>query len=130
MNADAYAEALWQVIQKGESPKKAVVALNGLLERHGRSLLLKRIAKSIARIAERENRRSGMLLSVAREEDAALAQKEITEVMAQMKVQKDDIIVSVDKNLIGGWRLEGRDQLADASYKKYLLDMYNAATKS
>ena len=37
--------------------------------------------------------------------------------------------VRVDDSLIGGWRLEGRERLIDASYKELLLSIYNRATQ-
>ena len=40
-----------------------------------------------------------------------------------------DVDVALDDSLIGGWRLEGRGNLVDASFKKSLLDMYNRTTQ-
>lgn len=124
MNAEVYAEALWRVIQKGQSPKKSIVALKNVLLQNGRTLLLARIARAAARIAAREDRRNGIVLTLARNEDLQPAQKEIIGMLAEMKVQKEEVKILIDKNLIGGWRLEGRGHLADASHKKQLLSIY------
>ncbi|HEY4500982.1 MAG TPA: F0F1 ATP synthase subunit delta [Candidatus Paceibacterota bacterium] len=123
-NVDVYAEALWQTIKKGESPKKAALALKMTLERHGRSMLLSRIPRALARIAAREERRDGVVLSLAREKDAASAHKEIAETLLKMGAKKEDIKTVIDSDLIGGWRLEGRGELIDRSHKKQLLSIY------
>ncbi|KKW20123.1 MAG: hypothetical protein UY63_C0001G0028 [Parcubacteria group bacterium GW2011_GWA2_51_10] len=127
---DSYAKALWVTIQRGAKSKEAVESIRQILERDGRMALLPRIVRSLQRHAAREGRREGVVLSVARQEDARRARSEIGGLLPEMGIRKDEVTTQIDEHLIGGWRLEGRDRLADASYKKYLLDMYNAATKS
>ncbi len=47
--------------------------------------------------------------------------------LIDFEIDAGHIETRVDETLIGGWRLEGREHLIDASYKHYLLDMYNRA---
>jgi len=36
----------------------------------------------------------------------------------------------VDESLIGGWRLEGKETLVDASYKRELLELFNRSVNA
>lgn len=122
----AYAQALWQMVTDGGmSPSEAVRALRESLEKHGRIALLPRVARAFARIAEREMRKDGITLTVAREKDAHKAHTAIREVLEKIGATDKEVAVRVDESIIGGWRLEGRGELVDASYKKMLLDIYN-----
>ena len=124
----SYAQALWKLVEGGMVPAKAVRALHDTLKAHGREALLSRIASAFTRIAEREAKRSDVVLTVAREKDERHAHKEIKEVLARMGTESKDLKTQIDDTLIGGWRLEGRETLTDASYKKALLDLYTRVT--
>lgn len=126
----AYAQALWKMVEGGMDHRKAVTALRGILEASGRIRLLPRIAKAFERIAEREAKRTDIVLSVAHEKDERKAKAEAKEALAALKSAGDVLKTRVDPTLVGGWRLEGNGILVDATYKKQLLDLYNAATRS
>jgi len=126
----AYAQALWKMVEGGMSPAKAVHALRDLLKARGREALLPRIGRAFARIAEREGKRTGVTLSVAREKDERDAKNAVKEILAKLDVEPKEVSIQVDESLIGGWRLEGRECLVDASYKRVLVDVYNAATRT
>ncbi len=130
MTAEAYAQALWQTIQRGTAPKKAVASLHTVLVKHGRTALLPRIARVFARIAEREARRTDITLSVAREKDARTAKQSVKRLVSELGVQAADVQTAVDEHLIGGWRLEGRGTLVDASYQRHLLSLYENVVRS
>lgn len=115
----AYAQALYEAIEKGIDPKKAIEVLAARLTREGRRALLPRIAKAFARVAERESRKNRTTLSVAREHDVHAS---LAAAAAFAEVAKHD--VRIDPTLIGGWRLETGDRLVDASYKKHLLEIF------
>lgn len=121
---EMYAEALWQAIERGTKPKNAVESLSLLLEREGRMNLLPRIKGALARIASREASRRNISLSVAREKDIRSALKEVAPLLVQMEAARDGVVTNVAPELIGGWRLEGRNQLVDKSFKNQLLSIY------
>jgi len=116
------------MIEKGIEPKKAVRALYDLLVLRGRQALMPRIAHAFSRLAQAENRAEALTLSVAHEKDANTAKKELKELLERIGADGKDVETVIDESLIGGWRLEGREQLVDASFKKSLLEMYNRAT--
>ncbi len=124
----AYAQALWKMVEGGMTPVKAVHALQGTLKTHGREALLPRIGSAFARIAERESKRNDIVLTVAREKDERNAHKEVKSLLSGMGIETKDLKTQVDDTLIGGWRLEGRELVVDASYKNQLLELFNRAT--
>ncbi len=113
-----YALALWKFVEKGNDPHKAVHALSESLSKSGRATLMPRILGAFKKIAERNALQNQDKIFVAREKDAHKA-KEISGAPGAK--------VIVDPTLIGGWRLEAGEKLVDASFKKYLLEMYNRA---
>ena len=117
---DAYAQALWQKVSTGTAIKEAVASVIHALQRRGRATLMPRVLHAFKRISDRESRRHQEMLYVAKEHDGA---------HAKTLSGAHHAHVAVDESLIGGWRLESGETLKDASFKKYLLDMYNAATK-
>jgi len=112
-----YAQALWKSIKSGHSPKDAVDSLAKILKKQGRQDLMGKIAKAFSRLAE-GNKANRSRIYVARERDAKSA-------LRASGVQEADICL--DESLIGGWRLEGGNEVIDRSFKKYLLDIYNGA---
>ena len=125
-----YAQALWKMLQNGMKPMEAVHALHELLVKLGRQRLLPKIARAFAKITERNQSRTSIALSVAREKDTRAAQKEVRGFLSGMRIESGEVTTRVDDSLIGGWRLEGREHLVDASFKKQLLPIYNRATRT
>ena len=127
---EAYAQALWNLVEGGMTPPSAVHKVRDLLVKHGREALLPRIARAFERIAARKRKAEGISLSVAREKDVKAAMKEAANYIANLGAGSAEAEVVVDDSLIGGWRLEGRGTLVDASFKKQLLTLYNRATRA
>jgi F0F1-type ATP synthase delta subunit len=115
----AYAQALWKSVQAGKSPSEAVHALVELLRHQGRLGLLVKIRKAFERVAALEHERRPRLY-VAHQKDA---------VNARTQSGAPDAEVSVDASLIGGWRLEKRDELVDNSFKNHLVSLYESIAK-
>lgn len=126
----AYAQALWKAVENGSKPKDAVIALRALLLRDGRISLLSRVAHAFRKIAERYEQKNDIVISVAKESDIKSALKEAAEHLGSVSIVAREAKTRVEPELIGGWRLEGKETLVDASYKKFLLDMYNRITRS
>jgi len=127
---NSYAQALWKMVDGGMTPSKAVHALRESLASHGREALLPHIGRAFVRLAERENKKSDIVLTVAREKDERHAHKGTEEIVKQLGAEAKDLKTQVDDTIIGGWRLEGRGMLVDASYKNRLLELYNRVTSA
>ena len=126
---NAYAQALWKVIERGMEPGRAIAELKKSLEHSNRSSLLPKIARPFARLAARQERKNTMTLSVARKKDAVHALRAAQTILSEQGIQETDLCETIDETLIGGWRLEGRGLLFDTTWKKSLLTIYNRATQ-
>jgi len=126
---DSYAEALRKIVEAGKNPKAAVSALSEVLARRGRRALLSRIARAFSRLVERERAKDTLILSVPGK-NSTHAKAEAKGILDVMNINSKDIEVESDETLIGGWRLEGREHLYDASFKKHLLELYKRATST
>jgi F0F1-type ATP synthase delta subunit len=124
-----YAQVLWRLVESGMTPHEAVKKLRDMLMGLGRESLLPRIAREFSRLAEAGSKRSELVLTVAREKDARHAHTEALAVLKGMGVEATDLKTQVDDTIVGGWRLEGRERLVDASYKKQLLELFERATQ-
>ena len=117
----AYAQALWEMIQKGEKPKEAVVKIHKALAERGRLALMPAVGRAFERLAQREAQKNRSVLVVARKSDETKARKESGAKEAEL---------SVDENIIGGWLLYDKGQVRDESWKSALLSIYTSATRS
>ena len=115
----SYAQALWSVIEGGMDPKRAVQSLLDALQKRGRAALLPQIGRTFMRLAMREMQKNRSVLVVAHSRSEKSARKE--------SGAKDAELI-IDENLVGGWRLEDKQLLRDASWKSALLSIYNRAT--
>jgi F0F1-type ATP synthase delta subunit len=127
---EAYAQALWTVIEKGMEPHDAVRALHAKLVSEGREALLPRIAHALSRIGAQMNSRDRVTLTVADKAHQDAAIKSAAASIAKLGVEERNVAVHIDSTLIGGWRLEGKQTLIDSSYKKHLLAIYTESTRS
>ena len=115
----AYAQALWELIQKGEKPKEAVTKIQTALAERGRAALMPAVGRAFERLAQREAQKNRSVLVVARKGDEAKARKESGAESAEIRV---------DESLIGGWQLFDKGQMRDESWKTALLSIYTSAT--
>lgn len=122
---EVYARVLKELLDSGKNPKQAVSLVQKALGSKGASGLLPRVGRAFARLMAREERKKGIILSVADKKDEARARKEAAEFIPK----EAEVQVRIDDTLIGGWRLNGGGHLVDASFKKQLLSMYNHATQ-
>src|SRR3989338_5412163 len=120
----AYAQALWKIIENGANPRSAVKTLCQALNARGRLGLLPKIARAFNLLAVRAEARNTVTLKVARHADGKRALKEASGFIKDAAIKTDDVKISIDENLIGGWGLEGLELLHDASHKRQLLDIY------
>ena len=118
-----YAHAVMQLAQKGMEPRALVANLNRVLGIRGHSGLLRKIARALKEEERHARRASEVVLSVAKEEEAKLA-----EAAARTYSSSAPSRVVPDDSLIGGWVLMTPSTRVDASFKKQLLEMYRQIT--
>lgn len=124
---NTYAQALWRVIEGGAKPHEAVKKMHESLERMGRVALWPKIARAFNRLAQTRKSESQMTITVADKSHDHAMRNDAFVKLVDLGVDAGNIETRVDPSIIGGWRLEGRGHLIDASYKNYLLEMYNRA---
>ena len=117
---ETYAHAILHMIQQGETPKEAVSRVHKALEAKGRVGLMLQVAHAFRRLAQKDADKNRSLLTVAREKD---------EHAARNAAGAKDADVILDPTLIGGWTLEDKGMRTDASWKRSLLSIYQAATR-
>lgn len=122
---NAYAQALSRAVESGAKPAEAVKKLHESLERNGRLGLWPRISYAFRRLAQAQEKNSLMTITIADKKHEHRLRNEAAEALIDFEIDAGGIETRVDETLIGGWRLEGREHLIDASYKQYLLEMYN-----
>src|SRR3989344_9512485 len=122
---EAYAQALWKMVNGGAAPKAAVKVIHDALLVRGRLGLLPKIAPAFSRIAVRKLACDTVVMHIARKEDEKKAVEEAKSILAEVGVETRDIKFSVDENLIGGGGVGGRERLFDKSYKKNPFSLYN-----
>lgn len=120
MMEQAYAQALWELIQKGEKPKEAVTKIQKALAEKGRAALMPAVGKAFERLAQREAQKNRSVLVVARKSDEAKARRESG---------AKDAELTIDESIIGGWQLFDKGSLRDESWKSALVSIYNNATR-
>ena len=126
---NVYAQALWRAIEGGAKPHEAVQRMHESLERMGRLGLWPKIARAFSRLAQTRKSESEMTITVADTAHEHKMRNDAFAALVDLGIDAGNIETRVDPSIIGGWRLEGRGHLIDASYKNYLLDMYNRAVK-
>ena len=129
MKTEIYAEALIAMTEGGASPKEAVATLARYTDVRGIQGIMKRLPAILHRHALAHAREREVVLSVARERDAAHAKSEITELGKDLGADIHAVRVAVDDSLIGGWRLTTRNMLVDNSFKKQLSTIYSRITR-
>lgn len=115
----AYAQALWELLQRGEKPKEAVTKIQKALSVRGRASLMPAVGRAFERLAQRETLKTRSVLVIARKGDEHKARKESG---------AKDAELHIDETIIGGWKLFDKGQLRDESWKSALMSIYNSAT--
>ena len=117
----AYAQALWNLIERGIKLRAAVEKIHLVLKSRSREALMPMISRAFRRLAQREELKNQSILSVANKKDERAARR---------ASGARDAELSIDETLIGGWRLIDKGHLTDASWKSGLMSIYNATTKT
>ncbi len=114
-----YAKALLElIVQEPENYKQHLAALQDLLKRKGKEKLLPKISKELLKLLEKHSRRLPKVI-IAKDKDLQKAKEKAEALGAK------DANVFKNPNIVGGYIIKTRNFVYDASYRKYLLDLYN-----
>lgn len=112
-----YAQALQNALQKGEKADTLVKRLSTHLAERGRLKLLPAILREL-KVLRQKQQLSAPVVEVASEKEATLAKREA----AQEGIEVAE--VTINPNLISGWRAMSGSTLVDRSGKRALSDLY------
>ena len=119
-----YIQATYEVLKKGDEADSTLKALSVYLKKRGLTKLYPSILRGLIERIQRSNLNAVPKVVVARKEDFKKHEDEINSFLKELEGNsKHDL--EIDKNLIGGFSIEGREQRIDKSYKKELLHTYH-----
>jgi len=123
MLARHYAHALYQATEKvsGRELGSRLKSFADVLARKGHERLLRSIVREYENYRLRLERRRTVTVSVASHKEEAVAKKHLKE---YRQFAEKEVVVSVDPDLIRGFRIEGNDTLFDGSAKQHLITLY------
>lgn len=125
-----YAEALSRAVHGKDGSEKETLFQNfrNLLTRRGHTILFPSILREFENITQQQKEAATVTLSVAKLEDADTFRAEV-EAVENVFGSKETFAIVEDSMLVGGWRVERKDALYDASYRRGLLELYRKFTR-
>jgi len=123
--AQTYARALYEAGNTAGAPKHAVLFENFIaaLKRRGHGKLLPRIEKEYVKIAALAKKNT-VRVRIAREKDRPAAQQRA----AELSLEGAAAHTVLDKTLVSGFMVSGRDFRFDATGRRALLQLYKKLT--
>lgn len=118
-----YAELLFTLTRSKTSEAKIVEQFLAILKSRGHEALLPRIIREYERVAEREERREGVVMRVAKKGEGKKYTKEVKEILSQLAIDTEPQEV-VDEALVSGYSLESADFRYDASARRSLISLF------
>lgn len=129
MHQDEYAQALIKALENTtrEEAGEIVKRFIALVRRAGHIRLLPKIVAAYERLQKIREKRSGAIVSIAKEQDAQIYDRAIKEAVGELRVSSETITLRTDETLIGGYRVTTRDKMIDRSFKRSLSTIYHRA---
>lgn len=119
MKTSQLGEALYALKQEKGDTKAVAEQFLSYLSLHGYQKMLPGILASFAEIEKRKEEAEGNILTVKDEGDGRQYKKDV----------KEEVMVRIDKNLVGGYTLETEEKFTDHSYRGALLRIYQSLRK-
>jgi len=116
-----YAKALFEIL-KGASESELADKFSAFaeyLKKSGKAKLLPKVLRELERILQKEAKNAPKVY-FAKDADESKAK----EIAQKLSIDSPEFVK--DEKLIGGVKVKSGTKLYDASYKKYLLDLYEA----
>lgn len=121
MRTRDYITASAQLIESGTDIETVLSGLKRTLTRRGHERLLPRVLSGLRAHLDAHTIDDAYTVVVAREKDRETFSQEID----AMRGEKEVHATHVDDRIVGGYILEGKDTIIDASYKTALRALYN-----
>jgi len=122
--AHAYAKVIQEAELKGDTRAFFNTLIAFMKERGHLSLL-----REVVRVLEREPRQPKAVVTVARESDIAKLKDRLAGHLADLGVGKGEEVVSVDPDMVGGYRITSGNTLIERSFRSALVSIYQNTTR-
>ncbi len=127
MHIRDYIHATYQTLEKGSDTERVMKNLKTYLEKRGLLKLHPRILRGLIEKIRKSERSLIPRVILARVQDEKNYKKEIGEALEKIGGAKE-YEIQVDESIIGGFIVKGKNERADASYKRTLLHAYHRLT--
>lgn len=122
----AYIEALVNLIKKNPPGGSGYIdAFREAATERGEEKLIAPVLAEVKRLLSDEEGKSATVFFGHRDEKS---EKEAREALQDLTIEESDAVFAEDTNLIGGYRIETKNMLVDASFKGALLSLYKRIT--
>ncbi len=130
--ARMYAEAVYSATQGKNTKESAGVVerLSALLKERGHIRLLPAIVREVAKLVRVRAEERGVVLTVAKKEDAVHYKEAIQRDVKHFDVETIPLSTSIDQTLSGGYMLSVRGLRIDRTHKRILREMYEKLVSS
>lgn len=119
-----YTKALLDLIHDGTPVDEVLAGVQKVMAARGHDRLYGKVLRNALRVLSARNEYAGAFVSVARKSDIAAHEAAIKEALAHLGAEPE-YEVGVDEALIGGYVVQAKNTLIDASYKKALVKLYH-----
>lgn len=123
----AYITALTEALLNTKDVDGALESTQALLIKKGHVRLWPAVLKGVVRALEKFEREDTPRIIVAKE--SAKNSDALQKALATLAVTNKNEKMEVDSSLIGGFVVQYKDKMVDASYKRALIDLYRKVTK-
>lgn len=126
MRKKEYARAVHETLgsREGKEESKIAESLLRVIRFRGDQKLLPSIILELQTLDSDEKDSDVPTLVIAREGDEGVLEEEIRKDREAFGFKSTKCRVRIDDSIIGGYRLESKDQLIDRTHKRALLEMY------
>ncbi len=123
----AYITALTEALLDTKDIDGALESTQALLAKKGHVRLWPSVLKGVIVALEKKETEDTPRIIVAKE--SAKDSEAIKAALLKLSIQNQPDTVEVDSSLIGGFVVQYKDKMVDASYKRALIDLYRKVTK-
>lgn len=119
----AYAKVIQEAESRNESRSFFDTLIAFMKDRGHLSLL-----REIVRVLEREPREPQATITLARESDVSKLKNTFAKDLAHLHVEKGESVISIDPDMVGGYRVKAGNTLVDRSFRSALVSIYQRTT--
>jgi len=117
-----------KVIQEAELQNNTAVFFGKLIsfmKARGHISLL----REVVRVLEREPREPKARITLARESDASKLKGPLADHLSRLGIGAGESVVSIDPDMVGGYRIKAGNTLVDRSFRSALVSIYQHTTR-